>query len=103
MRLPGGDGALAAAVFAAVLAAYLPTVQRGVPGGDSGELLAEACALDVSADGALLASSSKDCTARVWGVESGACVAVCDGHVEAVGGLAFARRSAALLPSGQHG
>jgi len=33
----------------------------------------------------------------VWGVESGACVAVCDGHVEAVGGLAFARRSAALL------
>eukprot|EP00900_Chrysochromulina_parva_P010108 jgi/Chrpa1/19099/Chrysochromulina_OHIO_Genome00005980-RA len=54
-------------------------------------------ALDVSADGTLLASSSKDCTARVWGVESGACVAVCDGHVEAVGGLAFARRSAALL------
>ena len=54
-------------------------------------------ALDVSSDGALLASSSKDCTARVWGVESGACVAVCDGHVEAVGGLAFARRSAALL------
>ena len=42
------DSALAALVFALVLGAYLPTVQRGVPGGDSGELLAEACALGVA-------------------------------------------------------
>jgi hypothetical protein len=42
------DTALATAVAAAVFAAYLPTVQLGVPGGDSGELLAEACSLGVA-------------------------------------------------------
>eukprot|EP00968_Pinguiococcus_pyrenoidosus_P021761 scaffold2908_cov257-Pinguiococcus_pyrenoidosus.AAC.22 len=34
-----------AAIFAAVLAAYMRTLSPGIVGGDSGELVAEACAL----------------------------------------------------------
>jgi hypothetical protein len=40
------DGSLITAGI--VFAAYLPTVFKGVPGGDSGELLAESCALGVA-------------------------------------------------------
>ena len=40
--------ATSAAVFAALLAAYARTAYPSVPGGDSGELLAEACALGVA-------------------------------------------------------
>lgn len=54
-------------------------------------------ALDASADGALVATASKDATVRVWDAASTACVAVCVGHVEAVGALAFGRRAPRLL------
>lgn len=53
--------------------------------------------LDVSADGLWLASASKDCTARIWRTSDGACVGSCEGHVEAVGAVAFARRSPWIL------
>ncbi|WFD32170.1 U3 small nucleolar RNA-associated protein 13 [Malassezia sp. CBS 17886] len=55
--------------------------------------------LDTSADGAWLASGSKDRSARIWapaprtqGRPSWKCIAVCEGHAESVGSVAFARR-----------
>ena len=57
--------------------------------------------LDVSADHAWLASASKDTTVRVWDPKSGACLAVCEGHVEAVGAVCFARRAPLLLSGGK--
>ena len=51
--------------------------------------------LDVSTDGRWLVSGSKDRTARVWTKDAeGAwvCLAVCEGHAESVGAVAFARR-----------
>ncbi|PPQ72265.1 hypothetical protein CVT24_004682 [Panaeolus cyanescens] len=56
-------------------------------------------ALDRSATSALLASGSKDRTARIWAPEvqtnerswGYGCVAVCEGHAESVGALAMAR------------
>ena len=53
--------------------------------------------LDVSPDGRMIASSSKDCKALVWQADNGSCLAVCDGHIDAVGAVAFARRIPALL------
>ena len=53
--------------------------------------------LDVSPDGSLLGSASKDGTARVWRTTDGACVALCQGHIEAVGAIAFAQRGHWLL------
>ncbi|KAL7423669.1 U3 small nucleolar RNA-associated protein 13 [Cryptotrichosporon argae] len=56
--------------------------------------------LDKSADGRLLVSGSKDHTARLWARgEDGAyrCVAVCEGHAESVGAVAFARKDARFL------
>ncbi|KAF8971741.1 U3 small nucleolar RNA-associated protein [Flammula alnicola] len=58
--------------------------------------------LDHSADGSVLASGSKDKTARIWAPvsaetdESGStwgygCVGVCEGHAESVGAVAMAR------------
>ncbi len=59
--------------------------------GHSGIVLA----LDVSADGALLATSSKDNTIRLWSLDSTseqfACVAVGTGHTHAVGAVAVSR------------
>ncbi len=54
-------------------------------------------ALDVSADHEHVASASKDCTARVWSARTGECVAVCEGHVEAVGAVVFTRRGGMLI------
>ncbi|KAF8204036.1 U3 small nucleolar RNA-associated protein [Pholiota molesta] len=59
-------------------------------------------ALDHSADGSLLASGSKDKTARIWAPisaetdETGSawgygCVGICEGHAESVGAVALAR------------
>lgn len=58
-------------------------------------------ALDHSANGTLLASGSKDKTARIWAPvisENGlsqtwgySCVGVCEGHAESVGAIAMAR------------
>jgi len=35
-------------IFGVILCIYAPTIQRGIPGGDSGELVAEACDLGVA-------------------------------------------------------
>ncbi len=54
--------------------------------------------VDHSADGRLLASGSKDRTARIWApIESSSdwgygCVAVCEGHAESVGAIAMSRK-----------
>ncbi|KFM22720.1 Transducin beta-like protein 3 [Auxenochlorella protothecoides] len=49
----------------------------------------------------LLASGSKDCGVRVWDVSAGTCLALGEGHVGAVAGVAFSRRRpAAFLVSG---
>lgn len=59
-------------------------------------------ALDHSADGSLLASGSKDKTARIWAPISAeadktgsswgyGCVGICEGHAESVGAVALAR------------
>lgn len=54
-------------------------------------------ALDISASSDLLASASKDGSARVWSTADGACVALCEGHVGAVGAVAFASHGDFLL------
>lgn len=41
--------------------------------------------------------ASKDCTARVWSAATGGCLATCEGHVEAVGSLAFLKKKAMIL------
>lgn len=61
--------------------------------------------LDRSADGSSLASSSKDRSVRIWAPfgdmsSSGSdwgygCVAICEGHAESVGAIAFSRQSGA--------
>lgn len=52
-------------------------------------------ALDVSADGALLATSSKDNTVRLWRLDNVSkqfvCVAKGTGHTHAVGAIAVSR------------
>lgn len=58
--------------------------------------------LDASADRRWLASGSKDRTARIWARAGGVrpvwhVVAVCEGHAESVGAVAFARRAAGAL------
>ena len=52
--------------------------------------------LDHSADGTLLGSSSKDRTARIWAPSDQhdcgyQCIAICEGHAESVGAIAFSR------------
>jgi WD40 repeat protein len=54
-------------------------------------------AVSPSPDGTLVATASKDFTARVWDVATGACVAVCDGHTEAVTGVAWPTRAASFM------
>jgi hypothetical protein len=60
--------ATSAAVFAALLAAYARTAYPSVPGGDSGELLAEACALGVTLT-VLLTEGVKETVALPLGME----------------------------------
>jgi WD40 repeat protein len=48
--------------------------------GHSGIILAVAA----SPDGSLVATASKDTTLRIWDVLTGHCIAVCEGHTEAV-------------------
>lgn len=50
-----------------------------------------------SPDGTLVATASKDGTARVWDVATGACIAVCEGHTEAVTGVAWPVKPSAFL------
>lgn len=60
--------------------------------------------LDHSADGSVLASTSKDKSGRLWApVEvdskwSYRCVAICEGHAESVGAVALSRQSEAGFP-----
>jgi U3 small nucleolar RNA-associated protein 13 len=64
--------------------------------------------LDRSNDGSLLVSGSKDNTVRVWAVDLGEgssearypCIAVCVGHIEAVGAVAFSRKSTSFVITG---
>lgn len=55
--------------------------------------------LDHSSDGQLLASGSKDCTARLWAPSESSsgwgyqCVAICEGHAESVGAIAMSRKT----------
>lgn len=54
--------------------------------------------LDVSRDGRVIATGSKDKTARVWAYDDTSanweCIAVCAGHAEAVTGVSFSRKQA---------
>ncbi|VDB84254.1 unnamed protein product [Peniophora sp. CBMAI 1063] len=56
-------------------------------------------ALAASSSGRILGSGAKDRTARIWASRAGAetgewgCAAVCEGHAESVGALAFARQT----------
>ena len=54
--------------------------------------------VDASGDGKWLASASKDRTARVWaprGEREWAAIAVCEGHAESIGSVAFSRGASA--------
>ena len=64
-------------------------------------------ALDHGQDGALLASGSKDRTARLWVPFSGdgpewgyGCVAVCEGHSESIGAVALSRGGSRFMFTG---
>lgn len=53
--------------------------------------------LDKSADYSLLVSGAKDQTARIWAPDASSpghwrCIAICEGHAEAVGAVAFSKR-----------
>jgi U3 small nucleolar RNA-associated protein 13 len=50
-----------------------------------------------SPDGALVATASKDRTARVWDVATGVCVAECEGHMEAVTAVTWPSRAAQFI------
>ena len=45
----------------------------------------------LSGDGRVAATGSKDCTARVWSVDSGECVCVASGHTDGVVALLLSR------------
>ncbi|KAH7404644.1 hypothetical protein KP509_15G036100 [Ceratopteris richardii] len=47
-----------------------------------------------------LASGGKDHMVRVWDIKSGSCIAIAEGHMGAVGALAFSRRTKKFLVSG---
>jgi U3 small nucleolar RNA-associated protein 13 len=53
--------------------------------------------VSVSPDGSLVASASKDATARVWDVATGHCLAVCEGHTESVTAVAWPTRAANFM------
>ncbi len=53
--------------------------------------------VDVNRAGDFAASCSKDHSARVWQLHSLRCVAMCEGHTEAVGAVAFAKLSNAFI------
>ena len=66
--------------------------------------------LDASADKRWLASGAKDRTARIWAPSTDAaegaagraawrCLAVCEGHAESIGSVAFARRAEQSSPA----
>lgn len=48
----------------------------------------------------LLASGGKDHTVRLWDVEKGICLAIAEGHMAAVGALAFSKKTKKFLVSG---
>jgi U3 small nucleolar RNA-associated protein 13 len=57
--------------------------------------------VDVTRDGAYIATGSKDAEIRVWSAQSDGvwrCVAVCLGHTDAVTSVAFAHRCPATVP-----
>ena len=56
--------------------------------------------VDCHAKLGLVATASKDRIVRIWHVESGTCVAVGEGHVDAVGAVAIGQRSANVCCSG---
>ena len=98
-------GAAAVAVAAASPVVHLvdPTLPSSRPAASApnGAVLATlrghthtVLALAASPDGAFLATASKDGTCRVFDVATSACVAVCEGHTEAVTAVRWPRRRA---------
>lgn len=56
--------------------------------------------LDVSIDNTLLLSGSKDSSIRLWNINKKQCVAVCEGHTEAIGAVSFSKKSNSFFVSG---
>jgi len=50
----------------------------------------------------LIATASKDRLVRVWHAETGACVGVCEGHVDAVGAVSWGQRTGGICCSGSN-
>lgn len=59
-------------------------------------------AVDCHCSLGLVATSSKDRLVRIWHVETGACVGLGEGHVDAVGAIAWGQRSGGVCASGSN-
>ena len=59
-------------------------------------------AVDCHPEEGLVLSASKDQSVRVWAAASGSCLAWTEGHVDAVGAVACAPRSAGFCVSGSN-
>jgi len=59
-------------------------------------------AVDCQSTLGLIATASKDRLVRVWHAETGACVGVCEGHVDAVGAVSWGQRTGGICCSGSN-
>jgi len=93
--MPDGQRALVATNSAQVRLFDLDTFDADLLTGHTDIVLS----VDVSADGRFVVTSSKDNTVRFWSLlPTPRCVAVCEGHSEAVGAVRFSR----LMPSAKN-
>jgi U3 small nucleolar RNA-associated protein 13 len=53
--------------------------------------------VSASPDGCLLATASKDNTARIWDIQSSQCLAMCEGHTEDVTSIAWPARASNFM------